>query len=73
MLADAFAIPSDIANGVGLDLPYGTGFSASFSANGEGSVYLRITPILAPAPAPAAAWLFGSGLMALVGMARRKA
>ena len=31
-----------------------------------------VTAELAPVPIPAAAWLFGSGLLGLVGMARRK-
>ena len=29
-------------------------------------------PVYAPVPIPAAAWLFGSGLLWLVGIARRK-
>ena len=32
-----------------------------------------ISTVTSPVPVPAAAWLFGSGLLALVGMARRKA
>lgn len=38
-------------------------FNANFNAN--------MTPV-APVPVPAAAWLFGSGLLGLVGIARRK-
>jgi hypothetical protein len=33
---------------------------------------LTITTSVAPVPVPAAVWLFGSGLLGLVGMARRK-
>ena len=32
---------------------------------------LKFTPVLAPVPVPAAVWLFGSGLLGLVGIARR--
>ena len=41
------------------------GFSPAFSG-----VATQITP--APVPIPAAVWLFGSGLLGLVGVARRK-
>lgn len=45
--------------------PFG-GFNANFNAN--------MTPTLdpSPVPVPAAVWLFGSGLLGLVGIARRK-
>jgi len=48
---------------MGIPMPSGgpfAGFNANFNAN------------LAPVPVPAAAWLFGSGLLGLVGIARRK-
>jgi len=43
--------------------PFG-GFNANFNAN--------LTPTPKPIPVPAAVWLFGSGLLGLVGIARRK-
>jgi hypothetical protein len=42
------------------------GFNANFNAS------LTPTPDAAPVPVPAAAWLFGSGLMGLAAVARRK-
>ena len=46
-----------------------TGVNWSFSANGLGSSWsMTVSPI----PVPAAAWLFGSGLLALAGLARRR-
>lgn len=57
------------ADGVmGIPMPTGgpfAGFNANFNAN------LTATPD-AVVPIPAAAWLFGSGLLGLVGIARRK-
>ena len=50
----------------GILMPVGgpfAGFHANFNLNG-------ITP--APVPIPAAAWLFGSGLIGLVGVSRRR-
>jgi hypothetical protein len=41
-------------------------FQANFNAN------MASTPDAAPVPVPAAVWLFGSGLLGLVGVARRK-
>jgi len=46
----------------------GDDFNSSFST----SAYNGIADV-APVPVPAAAWLFGSGLLGLVGIARRKA
>lgn len=46
-----------------------TGVNWTFSANDLGSSYsMTITAV----PVPAAVWLFGSGLLGLVGVARRK-
>ena len=44
--------------------PFG-GFEANFNLNG-------ITPQVSAVPVPAAAWLLGSGLLGLAGVARRK-
>lgn len=44
-----------------IDGPF-AGFNANFSVNQD----------VAPVPVPAAVWLFGSGLLGLVGIARRK-
>ena len=44
-----------------VDGPF-TGFNANFN----------IRPEVSAVPVPAAAWLFGSGLIGLVGLARRK-
>jgi len=58
----------------GTGLLSGNGFDATdvnwtFSANDIGSSYsMTITAV----PVPAAVWLFGSGLLGLVGVARRK-
>jgi len=57
------------------------GVSASQYSNGTGiwneeseiEMYgISVIPALEPVPVPAAAWLFGSGLIGLVGVARRK-
>ncbi len=40
--------------------------------DGTGSYSLSLWGTAAPIPLPAAAWLFGSGVIALVGLARRK-
>jgi hypothetical protein len=52
---------------MGIPMPTGgpfAGFNANFSAS--------LTPTPKPVPVPAAVWLFGSGLLGLVGIARRK-
>jgi hypothetical protein len=52
---------------MGIPMPTGgpfQGFNANFSAN--------MTSTAKPVPVPAAVWLFGSGLLGLVGIARRK-
>ena len=41
-------------------------------ANSRGSLALNLSGEIATVPVPAAVWLFGSGLLGLVGMARRK-
>lgn len=47
-----------------------TGVNWTFSANSSGSSYsMTVTAV----PVPAAIWLFGSGLLGLIGVARRKA
>jgi hypothetical protein len=56
---------------MGIPMPGGgpfPGFNANFSANLTASP----NPTTAPIPVPAAVWLFGSGLLGLVGIARRK-
>jgi hypothetical protein len=47
--------------------PAGFGFDFTYSPSAARGHYL-----IAPVPIPATAWLFGSGLLGLVGMARRK-
>lgn len=47
------------------------GQDTGYIANGF-SLDFGATPILATVPLPAAAWLFGSGLLGLIGVARRK-
>lgn len=65
-----WALASTDGNGDGLMgipmMPGGPfpGFNANFSAN--------LTPTPKVVPVPAAVWLFGSGLLGLVGIARRK-
>ena len=66
------------------ELVVGKEFSFKETAStGEGAAYLRTTLYgtvtlvnvtnVAPVPVPAAVWLFGSGLIGLIGIARRKA
>lgn len=50
-----------------IDGPF-IGSSANFNLMG-----VQATPLVAAVPVPAAAWLLGSGLLGLVGVARRKA
>lgn len=45
------------------------GFNANFSTTGA---TLEVNPAVSAVPVPAAVWLFGSGLLGLVGVARRK-
>lgn len=56
----------------------GNGFDAtdvlwSFSSTSDSSYSMTVASTVATVPVPAAAWLFGSGLLGLVGIARRKA
>lgn len=57
--------------------PTGTGFAfpSVTDAGSEGSAFLggNFRGSVSPVPLPAAAWLFGSGLAGLVGLARRRA
>lgn len=56
---------ADVFNGTQMiDGPF-VGFSANFNVQG-------MHPVPAPIPVPAAVWLLGSGLVGLVGVARRK-
>jgi hypothetical protein len=60
------------------DLDFGVNFSTvsiSNADNGAQTVFAIWTPVTAtsPVPIPAAIWLFGSGLLGLVGIARKKA
>ena len=71
MLASTDAVggtaASNAADGImGLPMPQNgpfAGFNANFNAN--------LAPV-STVPVPAAVWLFGSGLLGLVGIARRK-
>lgn len=56
----------DGVNGVGMPAggPF-AGFNANFNLNG-------VSVSTSPVPVPAAVWLFGSGLLGLVGVARRR-
>src|SRR3989344_4910071 len=59
----------------GLDPADGTAFVTGLSYTQDGNVTLLQTSLIAPAsvvPVPAAVWLFGSGLLGLIGFARRK-
>ena len=63
---------NDCANGDAYSLTYSATFpSTPFGL--EGVQYsLSLTGVISSVPVPAAIWLFGSGLLGLVGMARRK-
>ena len=64
------------------DGTYGDSFALNYQAyiptnspltSAQGQPYnLYMTGVVKPVPLPAAAWLFGSGLLGLVGLARRK-
>ncbi|HEY9199451.1 MAG TPA: VPLPA-CTERM sorting domain-containing protein [Gammaproteobacteria bacterium] len=57
----------------GFDFPYGTNF-ANFVGNTFYAMALRDGDVLtgSAVPVPAAAWLLGSGLLGLIGVARRR-
>ena len=50
------------------DLPFG-----NYKYDGDFNDMVLMVESVQPVPVPAAVWLFGSGLLGLVGMARRKA
>jgi hypothetical protein len=57
---------------VGDNLSFGFG-AVSTENNGSGIFYDNLVfAEVAPVPVPAAVWLFGSGLLGLVGVARRR-
>lgn len=65
----AFSPPNYIdANGTA----WGAGLNGTFQAEGDFD-FSVFTPVPVVVPIPAAVWLFGSGLIGLIGMARRKA
>lgn len=49
-----------------------SGYNMDSILNTAGGTFAQYTASAAPVPIPAAAWLFGSGLIGLVGIARRK-
>lgn len=53
---------------------FGTSSATAVFLTGDGSAYsvLNFNGVVSVVPVPAAVWLFGSGLLGLVGMARRK-
>ena len=58
---------------ISFNTPEGSGLSVgAFTDAGVAFFSLQFQPTVVPVPIPAAAWLFGSGLLGLVGMARRK-
>ena len=59
----------DVSGGVTLQLGATTGGAAGSFAN---MYYDNIVIDVAPVPVPAAVWLFGSGLIGLIGIARRR-
>ena len=58
--------PADMAT---LQLVSGLNFTAPFSDNDD---WARLEANVSPVPLPAAAWLFGSALLGLAGVARRR-
>jgi len=80
---DSFSFGADTDGSVGSgDLMAGAEFTVFFSDGSSASALLANTcgltcstitvSTVAPVPVPAAVWLFGSGLLGLVGVARRK-
>ncbi len=77
------ALPSDTTFTTGVDTgwrflrdvnnPSGVFQAASFSHISDGPFFtLSEIPVTAPVPVPAAVWLFGSGLLGLIGFSKRK-
>jgi hypothetical protein len=63
---------SDCANGDAYALTYSATFP-SFPSGLQGVQYrLSLTGVISSVPVPAAVWLFGSGLIGLIGVARRE-
>lgn len=68
----------ELDNSALLDLQYSAtagdfdSFSIDFISSGEFTGIWGTNVAMSPVPIPAALWLFGSGLLALVGFARRK-
>lgn len=48
-------------------------FTAQYAASSGDGISIQIGADLTPVPVPAAVWLFSSGLLGLIGLARRKA
>ncbi len=66
-----------LLNLMGKGMLAGNGFDAtevnwSFSSSSTTSYSMTIASTMSPIPVPAAVWLFGAGLLGLVGVARRK-
>ena len=77
ILFDAGLLPFVSASGLSPNSFNGTIMSlwgANFDVDGNATLGLDLRLELAPSvvPVPAAAWLFGSGLLGLVAVARRK-
>lgn len=83
-LGDAFYVPyeyvwdgivgvfGDEALSVGEDFVDYNDLSVNSDQSLTGRVFVSFAPSVAPVPVPSAVWLFGSGLLALVGTTSRK-
>lgn len=67
---DAAGLYGGIGSTGGVLLSGGTGFTGDFTADfrGTGSAVADVAPI----PLPAAVWLFGTGLLGLIGLGRKR-
>ena len=67
---DAAGLYGGVGSIGGIILSGGTGFTGDFTTDfsGSGTAVADVAPI----PLPAAVWLFGSGLLGLVGVSRRR-
>lgn len=67
---DAAGLYGGVGSTGGVILSGGTGFTGDFTADfrGTGSAVADVAPI----PLPAAVWLFGTGLLGLVGLGRKR-